>query len=222
MPAPAPRILVTAGPTHEPIDAVRYLANRSSGRMGEAIAEAATERGASVTLLLGPIPREPDTRWRSSPRFKTTGDLDRLLQEHFPHCDCLIMAAAVADFRPAGEAAGKIRRCEGPLQLRLEPTPDLLAGLARIRTPRQLLVGFALDSAERLDATAREKLERKGLDAVVANPLETMDSDLVRARLHLADGRVLEPAEGGAVDKRTFARWLIGTLWPMIRSPATA
>lgn len=213
------RVLVTAGPTHEPIDAVRYLANRSSGRMGEAIADSALDSGMEATLLLGPIPREPGSRWRTSPRFESCEDLRRLLAAEWPRHDCLIMAAAVADFRPVSISPGKLRRREG-LELALESTPDLLAEAAALRRPDQFIVGFALAPEAELAPSAREKLASKRLDAIVANPLETMDAPTIRGTLHLADGRTLTPPQGGRLPKADFARWLIETLRPLLEDRA--
>jgi phosphopantothenoylcysteine decarboxylase/phosphopantothenate--cysteine ligase len=206
-----PRILLTAGPTHEPIDAVRYLANRSSGRMGLALAEAAEHRSLPTTLLLGPTHLQlPDTSQTTVVRFQSTADLQRLLTEHWPNHDVLIMAAAVADYRPvAGDqsASGKLRRSEAGLTLQLEPTPDLLASLASITQPHQTTIGFALEPADRLIASATDKLQRKHLDAIVANPLETMDAEFVTATLLRSDGSAT--AAPANLPKREFARWLI-------------
>jgi len=200
------RLLITAGPTHEPIDAVRYLANRSSGLLGIALAEAAAERGWPVTLLLGPTTRDcADTRVDVR-RFRTTADLEALLHEHLPACDALVMAAAVADYRPK-PTGGKMRRKAGAMVLELESTPDLLAGCAGRRAPGQLMVGFALEPREELDASARSKLKRKGLDLIVGNPLETMDADVIEATLYGKGGVV--DSTPGVVAKTAFAEWLL-------------
>jgi phosphopantothenoylcysteine decarboxylase/phosphopantothenate--cysteine ligase len=204
-------MLITAGPTHEPIDAVRYIANRSSGRVGIALADAAARRGDQVTLLLGPTPRTPDDPRVKVRRFQTTAELEALLPLHFPNCDTLIMAAAVADYRPKQVPAGtKLRRTESPLTIDLEPTPDLLAGVARTKRPDQRVIGFALEPQDRLIASAKDKLERKHLDAVVANPLETMDATGIRATLLFRDGRTVETAR--EIDKSVFAGWLLDAL----------
>lgn len=179
-----PRLLITAGPTHEPIDAVRFIGNRSSGKMGLALADEAARRGMQVTLLLGPVsatPTNPSIRLR---RFRTCEDLRTLLREEAPQADILVMAAAVADYRPKIDPqffGGKFRRKNENLTLELEPTPDLLAEVAKSRRPNQLMVGFALEPREELLASAHNKLERKKIDMVVANPLETMDSDTIEA-----------------------------------------
>lgn len=206
-----PRLLVTAGPTHEPIDSVRYLANRSSGRLGIAIADEAARRGWRTTMLLGPSSRTSENTSVEVHRFRTTADLQTLLEAHFPHCDILIMAAAVADYRPAGpQPQGKIRRTEQGLSLALEPTPDLLAGLSAGKRSDQLLVGFALEPADRLEESARSKLARKGLDAIVANTLETMDSESIEATVFYSTGDAVWT--GGCILKPEFAGWLLDRL----------
>lgn len=186
------RMLITAGPTHEPIDAVRYLANRSSGRLGVCLAEAARDAGWNVTLLLGPTALEPPAGVRTV-RFESTADLAALLAAQFPKCDVLIMAAAVADYRPRRAAAGKLPRAGGKLVLELEPTPDLVAACAARKRPAQRIIGFALDEPAALAARARAKLHRKGLDAIVANPLETMGAEIVSAVVYTAAGKQFVP-----------------------------
>ena len=211
------RVLITAGPTHEPIDAVRYIANRSSGRMGLAIAAESVRRGNRTTLLLGPVPEretwpEEDSQ-HSTVRFRTTADLQRALAKTWPDHDVLIMAAAVADYRPrrgddaSDSGGGKLRRRSEGLTLDLEATPDLVAGLEPTTRDDQTIVGFALEPAEGLLEAARRKLERKGLDAIVANPLETMDAETVTATLVWKDGRE-DPAPAGLA-KSAFAAWLL-------------
>jgi phosphopantothenoylcysteine decarboxylase / phosphopantothenate---cysteine ligase len=203
------RVLITAGPTHEPIDAVRFIGNRSSGRVGVALAEEAARRGWDVTLLLGPTHRTPADSRVLVVRFRTAEELDGLLASHAPRCDVLVMAAAVADYRPKPDAAmlaGKLRRTEGPLTLELEPTPDLLARVAAGRRPGQVLVGFALEPRAEMLGAAKRKLERKGVDLIVANPLETMDGELVEAVVIGRDGS--ERRTPGVVSKEAFAPWL--------------
>ncbi len=217
-----PHLLITAGPTHEPIDAVRYLANRSSGRLGIALAERAVARGWRVTLLLGPTPRVCGDTRVDVHRFRTTSDLQGLLQTWFPKCDALVMAAAVADYRaklPEGfdPDTSKLKR-GGSMTLELESTPDLLAECSA-RREAQFLVGFALEPFERLEASARAKLERKGLDMIVANPLETMDSGQIEASVFSAAGG---RSDSGVLDKTAFADWLLDILAPQIptRTPS--
>ncbi len=205
------RILITAGPTHEPIDAVRYLANRSSGRLGICLAVAARDAGWDVTLLLGPTPLPPPASVLTE-RFETTADLAALLDRHAPSCAVLIMAAAVADYRPRVPAAHKLPRTGQKLVLELEPTPDLIGACAARKRPGQRLIGFALEEPAALATRAREKLAQKGLDAIVANPLETMNADEIRATVYTADGRAVAPPGDRPLKKDEFARWLIGWL----------
>lgn len=202
------KVLLTAGPTHEAIDSVRYLANRSSGRLGMALAVESARRGHPTTLLLGPThlsPPEP-TPFHLL-RFQSTRDLQELLREQWPQHDLLIMAAAVADFRPVNvELEGKIRRRGETLRLELEPTPDLLADLATLTRPGQSVIGFALEPERDLLESARDKLRRKKLDAIVANPLQTMEAKTIRASLLLRDGTMCRPDE--ELTKPRFAAWL--------------
>lgn len=198
---PGPRLLITAGPTHEPIDAVRYIGNRSSGRLGIALADAAARRErmgngqaawGRVTLLLGPTAVVPSDPRVCVHRFRSTADLGALLAEHAPGCDVLVMAAAVADYTVSvppgsGEHPTKMRREKEPVTLTLVPTPDLLAGAAAKKRADQFFVGFALEPEERLIESAKEKLIRKGVDLIVANPLETMDAATIRATLVYAN-----------------------------------
>lgn len=163
------RVLVTAGGTREPIDSVRYVGNRSSGRMGVALANEAVRRGAEVTLIAANVALDlpPGTISVSS-----AAELDAACRDAFPHCDVLLMAAAVADFRPSSvldEKIGKGGR-EG-LVVEMEPTFDILASLSASRRSDQTLVGFAAEHGEGGRERAREKLERKGLDAIVLNDI---------------------------------------------------
>lgn len=207
--------MITAGPTHEPIDAVRYLGNRSSGRLGVALADAAAGRGWQVTLLLGPTPLSPRNTRVSLRRFRSAADLEALLSEEFPRCQTLVMAAAVADYRPVqnqSTAHTKIRRTGEALTLELESTPDLLAACAAKRVPGQRLVGFALEPRDRMLASAQSKLERKSLDAIVANPLETMDAPQIEATLLFRAGTRSPVSTPGAIPKEDFADWLLDRL----------
>jgi phosphopantothenoylcysteine decarboxylase/phosphopantothenate--cysteine ligase len=163
------RVLVTAGGTREPIDPVRYVGNRSSGRMGLAVAEEAASRGADVTLVAANVSlaRPEGVKWVD---VSTASELDAAARKAFGEADVLVMAAAVADFRPARTEAAKVSKHgrEG-LSLELEPTSDVLAALSAARRPDQTLVGFAAEHGPGGSERAREKLTRKGLDAVVLN-----------------------------------------------------
>jgi len=204
------RLLISAGPTHEPIDSVRYIGNRSSGRLGIALADHAAANGWAVTLLLGPTGLTPaDSRVRVH-RFRTTSELQGLLEAEFGSNDVLVMAAAVADYRPRavpGALDGKLRRGDRGLTLELDPMPDLLAAVAAGKSPHQLVVGFALEPAERLMESAMAKLNRKGLDMIVANPLETMESDMIEATILRSDGTRTQTS--GKVGKADFAALLL-------------
>ncbi len=201
-------MLITAGPTHEDIDAVRYIANRSSGLMGVAIAEAARDSGWDVTLLLGPVSAQAPSGVRVE-RFTSTDDLARLLDVHFASCDVLVMAAAVSDYRPANPEPSKLSRKSELLKLELVATPDLVHLCAQKRRSHQRIVGFALEEPALLDARAVQKLQSKKLDAMVANPLDTMGSDIIAAKIFTPNGRIHLPDPSGAIDKLTFARWLV-------------
>jgi phosphopantothenoylcysteine decarboxylase/phosphopantothenate--cysteine ligase len=163
------RVLVTAGGTREPIDAVRYVGNRSSGRMGVALAEEALRRGAEVTLIGASLAVAPPPAARVI-LVETAAELEEAVAREFEETDVLLMAAAVSDFRPADPERSKITK-EGRegLVLELEPTADVLGGVAARRRPDQTLVGFAAEHGEGGLERARRKLERKALDAVVLN-----------------------------------------------------
>lgn len=202
------QLLITAGPAHEPIDPVRYLANRSSGKLGIELARAAHAANRQTTLLLGPTPLAPPPQITTH-RFESTADLEALLRAHFPACDTLIMAAAVADFRPAA-ASTKKRARDAPWSLALEPTPDLVAACAARKTADQRILAFALEHPDQLHARAAEKLARKRVDAIVANPLETMNAANIDAAIITAAGKThTMPPTAGKPTKAEFARWLI-------------
>jgi phosphopantothenoylcysteine decarboxylase/phosphopantothenate--cysteine ligase len=160
------RILITAGPTFEPIDPVRFLGNRSSGKMGVALAAEAAARGAQVTLVLGPG-TVPSPGGVHTVDVTTAQEMRDAVLASFADSDAVIMGAAVADFRPKTVQGGKIKKEEGIPELILEPTPDILSELARVRT-QQVLVGFAAETSD-VEAAGREKLRRKGVDMLVAN-----------------------------------------------------
>jgi len=160
------RIVVTAGPTWEPIDAVRFVGNRSTGRMGLAVAREAFGRGADVTLVVGPGTVEPPDGPRVV-RVATAEEMRMAVLEAAEDADAVIMAAAVADFRPREAASGKLKKEEGPPRLELVPTPDILAELGEVKGDR-VLVGFAAETVD-VEAAGRAKLVAKGLDLLVAN-----------------------------------------------------
>ena len=164
------RVVVSAGPTYEDLDAVRYVGNRSSGRMGYAIAAAAHARGANVTLVSGPTSLDPPSTDELI-KVRSAAQMHAAVMRAAEHADVVVMAAAVADYRPAAAALGKIAKADEPLTVTLEPTNDILADLGRSSARRAappVLVGFAAETGDML-AKAREKRARKGADLIVAN-----------------------------------------------------
>ena len=162
------RVLVTAGPTQEKIDPVRYISNRSSGKMGYAIADAAAKRGAKVTLVTGPVNLSVPEGVEAV-RIQSTQDLFDAMTARCPEMDVVIQAAAPADFTPAVVAAQKIKKQgDGDLTLTLRQTPDVAAQVGRLKHPGQVLVGFAAETNDVL-INAQGKLQKKNLDMIVAN-----------------------------------------------------
>ena len=160
------RLLVTAGPSREPLDPVRYISNRSSGKMGYALARAAAQRGAEVVLISGPTALKPPAGVKLT-AVNTAAEMRQAILDEFAACTAVIMAAAVADYHPAKFSPDKIKRSKGPLNVRLEPNPDILEELGQ-RKDGKLLVGFAAETGN-LDANAEKKLRDKNLDMIVAN-----------------------------------------------------
>ncbi|HBH79343.1 MAG TPA: bifunctional phosphopantothenoylcysteine decarboxylase/phosphopantothenate--cysteine ligase CoaBC, partial [Nitrospira sp.] len=161
------RVLVSAGPTQEPLDPVRFLSNRSSGKMGYAIAEAVCARGGEVVLVTGPSALTPPSGV-TTVHVNTASEMADALSRNFSSCTVLIMAAAVADFRPRVTAPGKLKKQgKSVIELELEATPDILAMLSARRTS-QVVVGFAAET-EQVLSHAKDKLKGKGLDLIVAN-----------------------------------------------------
>ncbi|HSR43366.1 MAG TPA: phosphopantothenoylcysteine decarboxylase, partial [Longimicrobiales bacterium] len=162
-------VLVTAGPTREPIDPVRFVGNRSSGRMGDAVARAAWRRGARVALVSGPTSL-PDPPGVDVVRVETAREMHEAVRERIGEADVSVFAAAVADFRPARAHAEKLKRSStgGQLDLSLAANPDIAAATRSLRRAGGVAVGFALETGDLL-ANAKEKLEAKGFDLLVAN-----------------------------------------------------
>jgi phosphopantothenoylcysteine decarboxylase/phosphopantothenate--cysteine ligase len=180
------RILITAGPTREPIDPVRYIANRSSGGMGQGLAAAAIRDGHFVTLILGPVSISMP---KSAKRIdvETARQMQEAVLAEFPRHDLLIMAAAVADYRPTVVHQSKVER--GEIQtIELEATEDILAAAGAIKRADQRTIGFSLVDKGDI-ARSVEKLKRKNADLIVSNPLETMNSPTIEAVLLWPDGR---------------------------------
>jgi phosphopantothenoylcysteine decarboxylase/phosphopantothenate--cysteine ligase len=161
------RVVVTGGPTREPMDPVRFISNRSSGRMGIALAAAAWRRGAEVILIHGPVSVQlPDGICRK--RVESAEEMRDAVAAELPAADVLVMAAAPADFRPASVAGSKIKKAKATPEVELTPTPDILRETEGARRAGMLVVGFALETDDLL-ANARAKLEAKKLDLVVLN-----------------------------------------------------
>jgi phosphopantothenoylcysteine decarboxylase/phosphopantothenate--cysteine ligase len=164
------RVLINAGPTRERIDPVRYLSNYSSGKMGVALADAASQYGAEVELVLGPVNVYPE---QNSVKIINVTSAESMAEEcttRFKKCDVAILAAAVADFTPEIVSEKKIKRSGNELIIRLKPTTDIAAALGKIKTSNQLLAGFALETDNELE-NAAGKLKQKNLDLIILNSL---------------------------------------------------
>jgi phosphopantothenoylcysteine decarboxylase/phosphopantothenate--cysteine ligase len=212
------KILVSAGPTQEPIDPVRYVGNRSSGKMGFAVANAAALRGAEVTLVSGPVHlRTPRNTRRID--VETAREMHEAMQKEFPAADVVIMSAAVADFSPVRPATEKIKRharSGNPLTVELKENPDILKTLSEHKT-HQVVVGFALETNEALK-NAQQKLVSKHLDAIVLNnPLEEgaafgIDTNVVT--VITADGRIEKLPK---LSKFDVANEILDRIVPLLR-----
>ncbi|HKS05288.1 MAG TPA: bifunctional phosphopantothenoylcysteine decarboxylase/phosphopantothenate--cysteine ligase CoaBC [Gemmatimonadaceae bacterium] len=185
------RVVVTAGPTREPLDPVRFLSNRSSGKMGVAIAASAWRRGATVALLHGPLEVALPVGPRQVPA-ETTAQLRDAVADELPNADALIMAAAPADFSPVDVADSKIKKSNAPDSLALAQTPDILADTRKLRRNGSVIVGFALETENAVE-NARAKIASKALDAIVVNnarePGAGFGVDTNRVTLVFADGK---------------------------------
>jgi phosphopantothenoylcysteine decarboxylase/phosphopantothenate--cysteine ligase len=205
------RILITAGPTREYIDPVRFITNGSSGRMGYAVAAAAARRGHKVTLLSGPVALKPPAVGATVPRrardragpsaagacgvvpFVSVKDLAAAMRKHFPSADAVVMAAAVGDFRPVRALRRKLSRSGGPMTLRLVPTPDVLARAAARKRKGQLIFAFAVEQGprKRIVAKALAEMDRKGADFVLLNTPAAMGAEGSQACILSPAGVVL-------------------------------
>jgi phosphopantothenoylcysteine decarboxylase / phosphopantothenate---cysteine ligase len=191
-------VVVSAGPTYEDIDDVRYIGNRSSGRMGYAVASEAERRGARVILVTGPTSLPPPAGVEVE-RVRSADEMHAAVMRHAQDADVVVMTAAVADYRPERRAPGKIEKTERPMELSLVRTPDILAELGRTRDSRRrpVLVGFAAESGDPVER-GRQKLLRKGADLIVANDISIeglgFESDRNAATLVSHDGLEVVPA----------------------------
>ncbi|HET7100218.1 MAG TPA: phosphopantothenoylcysteine decarboxylase, partial [Terriglobia bacterium] len=183
---------ISAGPTEEPLDPVRYITNRSSGKMGYALAEACRRRGAAVTLVSGPT-RLPAPAGVTVENVRTTAGMSDALFRCLDRATVVLMAAAVVDFAPARTETEKIKKRQGALTLELKPTLDILAEISRRRKPNQLIVGFAAETSNLLE-NAAAKVREKGLDLIVANDVTQegagFDADTNIVTLIFPDGHV--------------------------------
>ena len=189
-------VLVTAGPTREAIDPVRFVSNRSSGKMGYALAAAARARGHAVCLVSGPVALE-SPRGVEVVRVTTAADMLAAVRKRVRACDLLVMAAAVADWRPKNPARRKLKKSAGPPRIAWEPTPDVLQALAPLKKKSQTFCGFAAET-HALAREARRKLRAKNLDAIAANDVSKNDRGFEAERnaltIFFADGRIARVA----------------------------
>ncbi len=164
------KILVTAGPTYEKIDPVRFIGNYSSGKMGYAIAEALADRGAMVVLVSGPVALTTRHPLVTTIHAESAEAMYNACMEYFPSCDGAVMTAAVADYTPVNPRPEKTKRTGDCLSIELKPTIDIAAALGKIKKPNQVLAGFALETTNEMEH-AQEKLKRKNFDFIVLNSL---------------------------------------------------
>ena len=208
-------VVVTAGGTREPIDPVRFIGNRSSGKQGHALADEAAGRGARVTLIT--TSERAASAGVDARRVETAAEMEAAVLDVAADADVVIMAAAVADFRPKASAAQKIKKAEGVPEVVLEPTTDILAELGRRKRPGQVLVGFAAETDD-VRAQAADKLRRKRLDLIVANDVTAPGAGFS----HDTNEVVILGADGleqnvGLRDKRGVAREVLDVVVPLLR-----
>lgn len=165
------KVLVTAGPTYEPIDPVRFIGNFSSGKMGYAIAEELANQGAEVILISGPTHLKTSNTLITRIDIQTAQEMYDAAVKHFPMCDAAIMSAAVADFKPANTAKEKVKRGKDNMQIELTPNKDIAAELGKLKNTKQVLVGFALETNDEIK-NAQKKIQNKNLDFIVLNSLK--------------------------------------------------
>ena len=212
-----PKILLTSGATQEAIDEVRYVGNRSSGKLGALLAHHACVAGHEVTLVSGSNSVLPAAhpRLQILP-YSSAANLYSVLEEQWPMHDLLIMAAAVSDYTvSSGQQSGKMQRGEATT-LQLEPTVDIVKTLATRSNSDQKCIAFALEEPDQLEERAKAKLQKKNVDAVIANPLRTMDSDAISAVVFSKNGKLMPPEQN--MPKSKFARWVINHLDDILHS----
>ena len=187
------KVLITAGPTYEPIDPVRFIGNRSSGKMGIALAEAARNAGAEVTLVLGPS--NLSTEHFHPIKVETAEEMYNAAHQNFAQTDIAILAAAVSDYRPKAIATQKIKKTENEFHIETTKTPDIAASLGKIKKPHQIIVGFALETNNE-ELNAKTKLQKKNFDFIVLNSLQDKGAgfgyDTNKVKILFKDGKVQE------------------------------
>jgi len=197
------RFLITAGPTREYIDPVRYISNASSGKMGYALANAARKKGHKVTLISGPVSIRPPFGVRTV-RVVSAREMFEAFKEHLPLADIIIGAAAVSDYRPHEAKKDKMKKASRPFNLKLVPNPDILSFASR-RKKKKVLVGFALETQDLLKH-AREKLEKKKLDVIIANYPEVIGKNKATVWMIDKDSNIVSMPED---DKNKIAKRII-------------
>ena len=189
------KIVISAGPTYERIDPVRYIGNFSSGKMGYAIAEKCADAGAEVILVSGPVNIKTEHPRIELVKVESAREMYEACTSVFPQCDIGIMAAAVADYRPAEMSTKKIKKSENEMTIHLVKNPDILQELGRMKTPKQILVGFALETNNELEH-AQAKLKRKNADLIVLNSMNDKGAgfrhDTNKITIILQNGRIFE------------------------------
>lgn len=206
------RVLVSAGPTHEPIDPVRYIGNRSSGLMGIEIARAFADRGAKVDLVLGPTHYDVNITGVVVHKVETAEEMNSACSSLFKEVDGAVMAAAVADFTPQKTAGSKIKKEDGMNSIELMPTKDILAGLGKAKRKNQFLVGFALETDNEM-LNAKAKLQNKNLDLIVLNSLKDKGAGFgVSTNKVTIFGKDTKPVELPLLSKREVAGRLVDTI----------
>ena len=201
------RILITAGGTREYIDPVRFISNASSGRMGYALARAALKAGHKVTLVTAPTSQSPPGDLKLV-KVETTAQMFEAVKKYFEKCDCLIMAAAVADYTPAKPSKTKIRKTGKPLAVRLKPTIDILKWAGKHKRKNQILVGFALEDKS-VRARAEKKLKEKNLDMIIANAHAAIGAARATVQIKTSESKWLKLPQAS---KATIARKVISII----------
>ncbi len=207
------KILVTAGPTREAIDPIRYITNHSSGKMGYAIAEALIRAGAEVILVSGPVLLTPPDGLLEFVPVISAADMAEAVRSRFPACGGVVMCAAVADYRPAVYSQDKMKKKDGDLCLRLERTEDILLSLGKMKKSGQILLGFAAETKD-LRAYALDKMEKKNLDWIAANqvgvPGRGCQADDNAVTLYSRSGEVIDFP---LTDKKSLAEKIVSAVF---------